>query len=101
MGILVWLAAGLSVGFVADKLAGDPDWGVGLDLVLGALGAVLGGLCFQLIGGATATGFNLCRLLALTGFNLWSLLAATVGAIAILLLWHVIAGKNTDTVTTR
>jgi uncharacterized membrane protein YeaQ/YmgE (transglycosylase-associated protein family) len=45
MGFIAWVAVGVAVGFVSSKVVEDPDLGIGVDLVLGVIGAVLGGVC--------------------------------------------------------
>jgi uncharacterized membrane protein YeaQ/YmgE (transglycosylase-associated protein family) len=53
--------------------------GVILDIVLGIVGAVVGGFLFRAFG---ASG--------VTGLNLYSLLVAVIGAIVFLVLYHAI-----------
>ena len=53
-----------------------------LDIVLGIVGAVVGGYLFTAIG---ATG--------ITGFNLYSMFVAIVGATAVLWIYHAIGGR--------
>jgi uncharacterized membrane protein YeaQ/YmgE (transglycosylase-associated protein family) len=54
-----------------------------LDIVLGIVGAVLGGFLFSAVG---ATG--------ITGFNLYSMFVAIVGAVIVLWAYHVISGRS-------
>ena len=55
-----------------------------LDIVLGIVGAVVGGYLFNVFG---ASGVN--------GLNLYSLLVAVVGAIVVLFVYHAIVGRRT------
>ena len=67
MSVLAWVALGLIAGFVASNIFSRSSQGLLLDLVLGIVGAVVGGYLFAAIG---ATG--------ITGFNLYSMLVAIV-----------------------
>jgi uncharacterized membrane protein YeaQ/YmgE (transglycosylase-associated protein family) len=88
MGLITWLVLGLIAGFIASKVVHHHGQGIVIDLVLGVVGAFVGGLIFQLIGGR-----------GVTGFNVWSLLVAVAGAIVVLLLWNAITGRRTTVVT--
>ena len=83
MSILAWLVLGLLAGFIASKLVNHRGLGVLLDVVMGIVGAFVGGFLFHLFG---ATG--------ITGFNLWSLFVAVIGASVVLALFHVAAGRR-------
>jgi uncharacterized membrane protein YeaQ/YmgE (transglycosylase-associated protein family) len=74
MGILAWLLLGLIAGFVAHHLVGGPG-GVVMDIVVGILGALIGGFLASLLG---AQG--------VTGFNLYSILVAIVGSVVLLMI---------------
>ena len=54
-----------------------------LDVVLGIVGAVVGGFIFNLFGGA-----------GVTRFNLYSLVVAVIGAVAILLIYHAVVRRR-------
>ena len=61
-----WLVAGLIAGALAGKMMENPSYGIMGDLVLGAIGAVLGGIVL----GLSATGepqFWLAVLIAFGG----------------------------------
>lgn len=81
MSIIAWIIFGLVAGFVASKLVDRRGAGALVDIVLGIVGAVVGGLMFSVIG---AVG--------VTGFNLWSFFVAVLGAMAVLVVYHAIAG---------
>jgi uncharacterized membrane protein YeaQ/YmgE (transglycosylase-associated protein family) len=83
MSIIAWLVLGLIAGFVASKIVNAQGQGVLLDVVLGIVGAVIGGFIFNAIGEA-----------GVTGFNAWSLLVAIVGAIIVLVLYHSFTGRR-------
>ena len=77
MSFLVWIVLGLVAGFIASKIVNTKGEGLFLDVILGIIGAVVGGWLFGLFG---ASGVN--------GVNLYSLLVAVAGAIVVLLAYH-------------
>ena len=77
MSIIGWLILGLIAGFIASKIVNKAGEGMILDIVLGIVGAVVGGFLFSVIGAA-----------GITGFNLYSMFVAVVGAIVVLLIYH-------------
>jgi uncharacterized membrane protein YeaQ/YmgE (transglycosylase-associated protein family) len=77
MSLLAWIILGLVAGFIASKVINRTGEGVILDIALGIVGAVVGGLLFNVLGMA-----------GVTGFNLYSLLVAVVGAAALLVVYH-------------
>jgi uncharacterized membrane protein YeaQ/YmgE (transglycosylase-associated protein family) len=74
---------GLIAGFIASKIFVGSGQGMLMDIVLGIVGAVVGGYLFNALG---STG--------ITGFNLWSMFVAVVGAVVLLWLYHLIAGRS-------
>jgi uncharacterized membrane protein YeaQ/YmgE (transglycosylase-associated protein family) len=70
---------GLLAGFIASKIVNKEGQGILIDIVLGIVGAVVGGLLFGLFG---ASGVS--------GVNLRSLIVAVVGAIVVLFVYHAI-----------
>lgn len=77
MSILAWIILGLLAGFIGSKLVNKRGEGLILDIVLGVIGAVVGGWLFRTFG---ASG--------VTGLNLYSLLVAVVGAVIVLVVYH-------------
>lgn len=84
MSILGWLILGLISGFIASKLVNKTGAGVFLDIILGIVGAFVGGFLFTQFGAA-----------GVTGFNLWSMLVAIIGAVVVLSVYHLITGRRT------
>jgi len=84
MSILAWVVLGLIAGFIASKLINKTGEGALLDIVLGIVGAVIGGWLFNTFG---MTG--------VTGFNIWSVLVAVVGAVLFLVVYHALMGAGT------
>lgn len=83
MSILAWAVFGLVAGFIASKLSWGGGAGVLVDVLLGIVGAVVGGWLFQMFG-----------MNGVSGFNLYSLLVAVVGASVVLWLYRVIFGAS-------
>jgi uncharacterized membrane protein YeaQ/YmgE (transglycosylase-associated protein family) len=84
MSIIGWIVLGLIAGFIASKIVNKTGEGVLLDIVLGIVGALVGGFLFAQFG---AEG--------VTGFNLYSMFVAVIGAIVVLLLYHAVVGRST------
>jgi uncharacterized membrane protein YeaQ/YmgE (transglycosylase-associated protein family) len=84
MSVLAWIVLGLIAGFIASKIVSGSGQGLLLDMVLGIVGAVVGGYLFAALG---ATG--------VTGFNLYSMFVAIVGAAVVLWVYHAISGRST------
>lgn len=72
MGILLWIIFGAIVGWVASLLMGTNE-GLLLNIVLGIVGAVIGGWLMSFLG---QTG--------ITGFNLYSMMVAVLGAVILI-----------------
>jgi uncharacterized membrane protein YeaQ/YmgE (transglycosylase-associated protein family) len=81
MSILAWIILGLIAGWLAGVLVKGSGYGVVTDIVLGIIGAIVGGwIASQLTG------------VGITGFNLESLLVATLGAIVVIVIARLISG---------
>ncbi len=50
MGFLYWIIVGLIAGWLAGKVMKGEGYGVLVDIILGILGAVVGGWVFGLLG---------------------------------------------------
>jgi uncharacterized membrane protein YeaQ/YmgE (transglycosylase-associated protein family) len=79
MSVLGWIVLGLIAGFIASKIVNRTGSGILLDIVLGVVGALVGGYVFELTGHA-----------GVTGFNLYSMFVAIVGAVVVLVVAHFI-----------
>ena len=77
MSFLTWIVLGLVAGFIGSKIVNKAGEGVLIDIMLGIVGAVVGGWLFSIFG---ATG--------VTGLNLYSLLVAVIGAVLFLFVYH-------------
>jgi uncharacterized membrane protein YeaQ/YmgE (transglycosylase-associated protein family) len=83
MGILAWLGLGLVAGFLASLFVNKRGEGMFMDIVLGIVGAVVGGFIAQF------AGFS-----GITGFDLYSMLIAVGGAIVVLVVYHALARRT-------
>ena len=79
MSIIAWIVLGLIAGFVASKIVNREGEGIILDIVLGIVGAVIGGWIMAFVGGQ-----------GVTGLNLYSILVAIGGAIVLLVIFHAV-----------
>ncbi len=83
MGILSWIIVGILAGWLAEKITGS-DHGLLTNLLVGVIGAFIGGFLFS-----TILGFSYTE-----GFSLGSILVATVGAVVLLWLLGVMGGRR-------
>ncbi|HEU5328207.1 MAG: GlsB/YeaQ/YmgE family stress response membrane protein [Thermomicrobiales bacterium] len=83
MSILAWIVLGLIVGFLASAVMRGGGYGLVGDVIIGIVGALLGGFIFSVFGGS---GVN--------GFNLYSLLVAFVGACILIALLRALSGSR-------
>jgi uncharacterized membrane protein YeaQ/YmgE (transglycosylase-associated protein family) len=79
MSIIGWLILGLIAGFIASKIVNKTGEGVILDILLGIVGAVVGGFLFSIVGAAPVTGLNI-----------YSMIVAVIGAVVVLLVYHAV-----------
>lgn len=77
MSFIAWIVLGLISGFIASKIVNKAGDGFLLDVILGIVGAVVGGWLFRVFG-----------MPGVTGFNAYSLIVAVVGAVAFLVVYH-------------
>lgn len=84
MGPLGWIVLGGLAGWIASKFVGtDKDQGILANIIVGIVGAFVGGWVFSLIGGQGATGFNP-----------WTFVVAVVGAVIVLAIWKFVTGRK-------
>ena len=84
MSIIAWLILGLIAGFIASKIVNNSGAGLLLDIVLGIVGALVGGFLFSVVGAEPVTGLNI-----------YSIIVAVIGAILVILIYHAIMGRRT------
>jgi uncharacterized membrane protein YeaQ/YmgE (transglycosylase-associated protein family) len=83
MSFIAWIVLGLLSGFIASKLVNKAGEGMILDIVLGIVGAVVGGYLFQTFG-----------MVGVTGLNLYSILVSVIGAVVVLFIYHALIRRN-------
>ena len=88
MSILAWVILGLIAGFIGSKLVNKRGEGLFLDIVLGVIGAVVGGWVFNFFGAA-----------GVSGLNIYSLVVAVIGAVLVLVIYHAIRRPDGATST--
>jgi uncharacterized membrane protein YeaQ/YmgE (transglycosylase-associated protein family) len=84
MSILAWLVVGLIAGFLASKVINKTGSGMVVDIVLGIVGALVGGFVFNLLGHS-----------APDGINIYSIFVAFIGAVIVLLIYHAVFRRRT------
>ncbi len=85
MGLLAWIVVGLIAGWLASQVMKGRGSGLVGDLVLGVVGALLGGfLASELL--------NIPN--AVTGINVTSILVAFVGAVILIALLRAVSGRR-------
>ncbi len=83
MSILALIVLGLISGFIASKLVNKHGDGVFLDIVLGVVGAFVGGWLFNALGHS-----------GVTGLNIYSMFVAVVGAVVVLVVYHTLIRRR-------
>ena len=84
MSVIAWIVLGLIAGFIASKIVNRAGEGALLDIVLGIIGAVVGGWLFNMFG-----------MPGVTGFNAYSMLVAVLGAVVVLVVYHALFRRTT------
>jgi uncharacterized membrane protein YeaQ/YmgE (transglycosylase-associated protein family) len=83
MSFLAWIVLGLLAGFIGSKIVNRRGEGIVLDVLLGIVGAVIGGWLFHSFGAA-----------GVSGLNLYSLFVAVLGAVVLLVVYHALRGRR-------
>ncbi len=82
MGWIAWIILGLISGFIASKLVNNSGAGIIMDILIGIVGAVVGGFIGQKLGVG-----------GLEGLSLWSILLSVLGAVLVLLVYRAVASR--------
>jgi uncharacterized membrane protein YeaQ/YmgE (transglycosylase-associated protein family) len=83
MSIIAWVILGLIAGYIGSKIVNREGKGLWLNLALGIVGAIVGGLIFSAFGGS-----------GVTGVNLYSIIVAIIGSVVVLWIYHALSGKR-------
>ena len=85
MGILAWIVVGLIAGVLGKLIMpGDDPGGIIVTILIGIVGAFVGGFVMNLFGFGDVSGFNL-----------YSILVATLGAVILLAIYRAVVGGRT------
>ncbi len=82
MGWIAWIILGLISGFIASKLVTNSGAGILMDIVIGIVGAVVGGFIGEKLG---VGGIN--------GLTLWSIVLSVLGAVIVLVVYRAVASR--------
>ena len=78
MSFIAWLVVGLLAGWIGSMIVNrGRGEGLLMDIVLGVIGAFVGGFLFHHFGHS-----------GVSGINLYSILVAVVGSVVVLLIYH-------------
>lgn len=83
--ILAWIIVGGVAGWLASLVVRGGGSGVLMDIIVGIVGAIIGGALLTLLLPGT---------FAFTGFNLGSLIVAFIGAVVLLLIIRAVGGAR-------
>lgn len=83
MSILAWLVVGLVAGWIGSMLVNRGGEGMLMDIVLGVVGAIVGGFLFNMLGHS-----------GVSGINLYSIFVAVVGAVVVLVVYHAVVRRR-------
>ncbi|MCP3425073.1 GlsB/YeaQ/YmgE family stress response membrane protein [Rothia sp. AR01] len=85
MGIIGWIVLGIIAGAIAKAiLPGRQGGGIIITMILGIVGAVIGGFLGSAIFGASLENF----------WSLQTWILAIVGSIIVLLIWGLVTGRK-------
>lgn len=83
MGIIIWIVFGGIVGWIGALIMGtDDQQGIIMNIVVGIIGAVLGGYIMNFLGEG-----------GVSGFNLYSFIVAIFGAVVLLAIVKLVQRK--------
>lgn len=81
MSIIAWIIVGIIAGWIAEKIMGRSDSLI-MNLVIGVVGAIVGGFIMNMFGAADTTGINI-----------WSIFVAVLGAVVLLAIVNAVRGR--------
>lgn len=85
MGILSWIVVGLIAGWLAGELMRGSGFGVLGDIIIGIVGALLGGFLATALFGVPDP---------LNGINIGSILVAFLGSVVLIAILRVVRGAR-------
>lgn len=85
MGLLSWLLVGLVAGWLADSVMKAKGGGVLFSIILGIVGALVGGFLAGALFGVADP---------ISGFNITTLIVAFLGAVILIALVRALPGRS-------
>lgn len=82
-GFIAWIIIGLIAGFLTGKIMKGSGFGVLMDIIIGIIGAVVGGFLMSHLFGAASSG----------GF-IYSIIVAVIGAVLLTFLLRLVTGNK-------
>lgn len=83
MSIIAWIILGLIAGYIGSKIVDRGGKGLWLNMALGIVGAIVGGVIFSAFGGS-----------GVTGVNLYSIIVAIIGSVVVLWIYHAFGARG-------
>ena len=84
MGVISWIILGLIAGWLAGFFVNKPGSGVLMNIGLGIVGAVVGGIIVSAVTGGAGV----------TGLNIWSIIVSVIGAIIVVWVYNAVVGRR-------
>lgn len=84
MNLLIWAIIGLIAGWLAGEFTKGSGFGVVGNIVVGLVGALIGGFLAQALFGVDAT----------TGLNITTIITAFIGAVLFVMILNAVAGRR-------
>lgn len=85
MGLLAWIVVGLIAGWLAGLMMKGGGYGVIGDIILGIIGAIVGGFLASALFGIPDP---------VSGFNLTTLVIAFIGAVVVVAIVRALPGRS-------
>lgn len=85
MGILAWIIVGLIAGWLAGLVVKGGGYGVLGDIILGIVGALVGGFVASAVFGVPN---------AVNGLNITSIIVAFIGAVVVVWIFRALTGRR-------
>ena len=84
MEIILWIVFGAFIGWIASMVMGtDAQQGTLMNIIVGIIGAAIGGFLMNMLG---QTG--------VTGFNFYSFFVALLGSVVLLWLYRMLTHRS-------
>lgn len=85
MGIISWIVIGALAGWLGSIITGNnAKMGAGKNIIVGIIGAFIGGFVMNLLGGV-----------GVTGFNIWSIFVSFIGSVILLMIINAFSKNKT------